>query len=110
MRTATVLAAAWLAILPCALAAQDADPGRGEQAEREHRIGLDEVNRLVGRGVIRRLSDVIATALRRAPGELIDADLLWRGGHYLYEVEILSKGRRVEIYVDAVTLECRGEE
>ena len=110
MRTATVLAATFLAVLPCAVAAQDADLVREEKAEHEHRIGLDEVNRLVGQGAIRRLSEVIAAALRRVPGELIDADLLWRGGHYVYEVEILSKGRRVEIYVDAVTLEGRGEE
>jgi uncharacterized membrane protein YkoI len=103
-----VLAAVWLAVLPCALAAQDV--GREEETEHGQRIGLDEVNRLVAQGVIRRLPEVVATAFRRVSGELMDAHLFRCQGHYVYEVEILSNGRRVEIYVDASTLEIQGKE
>jgi uncharacterized membrane protein YkoI len=110
VRTSAILAMVLLAALPCARAAQQGDSNREEQTEHGRRIGLEEANRLVAQGVIRLLSEVVATALRRVPGELIDADLFWLQGRYVYEVEILNGGRRSEIYLDAATLETRGEE
>ena len=81
-----------------------------EESEREGAIAIEEVNRLVALGAIRPLSEVLAAAQKRFPGELIDVNLLRRHGRYVYEIEILRGGRRVEVYVDAATLQLRGKE
>src|SRR5260370_38761824 len=107
---AWMVLAVWLAMLPCALAAQQIDLGHEEAAEHERGVGLDEVNRLVALGDIRPLAEVVAVALRRVPGELIDADLRLRHERYVYEVGILRDGRPFEIHIDAVTLEYCGRE
>ena len=110
-RMVSIVLAAGIAAVPLVCAAQQRPPAdHDEESEREGAIAIEEVNRLVALGAIRPLSEVLAAAQKRFPGELIDVNLLRRHGGYVYEIEILRGGRRVEVYVDAATLQLRGKE
>jgi uncharacterized membrane protein YkoI len=110
-RIVSIVLAAGIAAAPVVCVAQQRLPAdHDEESERDGAIAIEEVNRLVALGAIRPLSEVLAAAQKRFPGELIDVNLLRRHGRYVYEIEILRGGRRVEVYVDAATLQLRGQE
>lgn len=57
-------------------------------------------------GEIRPLSEVLAVARQRLPGEVIKIELDRDDGVWVYEIKILTpKGRRREIEINAQTLE-----
>ncbi|MBN9082215.1 MAG: peptidase M4 [Rhizobiales bacterium 62-17] len=57
-------------------------------------------------GEIRPLSEVLAVARQRLPGEVIKIELDREDGVWVYEIKILTpKGRRREIEINAQTLE-----
>ncbi|MDH7796266.1 putative membrane protein YkoI [Beijerinckia sp. GAS462] len=57
-------------------------------------------------GEIRPLSEVLAVARQRLPGEVIKIELDRDDGVWVYEIKILTpRGRRREIEINAQTLE-----
>lgn len=71
--------------------------------------GADEVDHdqalaLTERGTILPLQSLVADALQRYPGRFLEAELEHDDGRYIYELEIVTRNRRViELEYDAVT-------
>lgn len=67
-------------------------------------VDHDEALELAERGVILPLQSLIDDALGRYPGRFLEADLEYDDGRYIYELEIVTRDRRVlELEYDAVT-------
>lgn len=67
-------------------------------------IGQDEALRLAEQGHILPLQALIEDALRRFPGRFLEAELERDDGRYTYELEIVTRDRRViELEYDAAT-------
>ena len=67
-------------------------------------IDHDEALALAEQGVILPLQTLIQDALGRYPGRFLEADLERDDGRYIYEMEIVTRDRRVlELEYDAVT-------
>ena len=58
------------------------------------------------RGDIKPLSDVLSVAAKIEAGNVIEVKLERKQGRYIYEIDILtSEGRKVELYLDASSLQ-----
>ena len=67
-------------------------------------VDHDEALELAERGVILPLQTLIADALERYPGRFLEAELEHDDGRYIYEMEIVTRDRRVlDLEYDAVT-------
>lgn len=67
-------------------------------------IDHDQALALTEQGVILPLQSLIADALRRYPGRFLEAELERDDGRYIYELEIVTRDRRViDLEYDAVT-------
>lgn len=67
-------------------------------------IDHDEALELAEQGVILPLQTLIQDALGRYPGRFLEADLERDNGRYIYDMEIVTRDRRVlELEYDAVT-------
>jgi hypothetical protein len=65
----------------------------------------DRVRRDVRSGRIRKLSDVLATAATRNPGDIISVKLKTASNRDFYEIKVLTEGNRVvKLKIDAQTL------
>lgn len=63
------------------------------QAGRE--IDQDEALRLVERGELKPLQEILADALRRYPGRPLEVELELEDGDYRYEIELVTHGGQV---------------
>lgn len=69
-----------------------------------HDIDQDEALRLAEQGRILPLHALIEDALARYPGRFLAAELERDDGRYIYELELVTRDRRVvELEYDAVT-------
>lgn len=69
-----------------------------------HDIDQDEALRLTEQGHILPLHVLIEDALQRYPGRFLVAELERDDGRYIYELELVTRDRRVvELEYDAVT-------
>ncbi|MDX9687481.1 PepSY domain-containing protein [Halopseudomonas formosensis] len=69
-----------------------------------HDIDQDEALRLTEQGHILPLHVLIEDALQRYPGRFLGAELERDDGRYIYELELVTRDRRVvELEYDAVT-------
>lgn len=67
-------------------------------------VDHDEALALTERGTILPLKSLIADALQRYPGRFLEAELEHDDGQYTYELEIVTRDRRViELEYDAAT-------
>nr|WP_285275545.1 PepSY domain-containing protein [Halopseudomonas bauzanensis] len=67
-------------------------------------VDHDEALELTERGVILPLQTLIADALERYSGRFLEAELEHDDGRYIYEMEIVTRDRRVlDLEYDAVT-------
>ena len=67
-------------------------------------VDHDEALELAERGVILPLQSLIADAVKRYPGRFLEAELEYDDGRYIYELEIVTRDRRVlELEYDAVS-------
>lgn len=74
----------------------------GLQAGRD--IDQDEALRLVEEEVVLPLQRFIDDAQERFPGRLLEVELEWDDGRYVYELEIVTRsGIVLELEYDAVT-------
>lgn len=79
--------------------------GAGARDARECRGGQDCALEAVRHGEIRPLSEVLAAARAKVPGEVIGIELEREDGVWVYEIKILTpSGRRREVEIDARTL------
>ena len=73
-------------------------------ADHEHDYDHDRVKRLRDRGEILPLTNIIRNATQERGGRLIEAELEFEHGRYLYELELLDeRGRLWKLYYDAKT-------
>jgi len=85
------------AMLPAALPAQE----RAADCTREQDCALGAFKS----GEIRSLSQVLAVAREKMPGEVVKIELEREKGIWVYEIKILTRsGERREIEIDAQTL------
>lgn len=67
-------------------------------------VDHDQALALTERGTIVPLKSLIADALQRYPGRFLEAELERDDGRYIYELEIITRDRRViELEYDAAT-------
>ncbi|SDS07348.1 Peptidase propeptide and YPEB domain-containing protein [Halopseudomonas sabulinigri] len=67
-------------------------------------ISQDQVLELVEQGRIAPLQQFIDDALARYPGRFLEAELEFDDGLYIYEIEVITRQRRVmELEYDALT-------
>ena len=67
-------------------------------------IDQDEALALTEQGVILPLQSLVDDALRRFPGRFLEAELERDDGRYIYELEIVTRDRRViELEYDATS-------
>ncbi len=67
-------------------------------------VDHDEALELAERGVILPLQSLIADALGRYPGRFLEAELEYDDGRYIYELEIVTRDRKVlDLEYDAVS-------
>jgi uncharacterized membrane protein YkoI len=87
-----------IAALPASLPAQD----RASDCKREQDCALGAFKG----GEIRSLSEVLAVAREKMPGEVVKIELEREKGVWVYEIKILTRsGQRREIEIDAQTLD-----
>lgn len=80
---------------------QAAGESRSRDCERSPDCVLDAFKK----GEIKPLSEVLAIARARVPGEVIKIELEHDDGNWVYEITILTpSGRRREVEIDARTL------
>jgi len=73
-------------------------------ADHERDYDHDRVKRLRDRGEILPLTKIIKNATQERSGRLIEAELEFEQGRYLYELELLDeRGRLWKLYYDAKT-------
>jgi uncharacterized membrane protein YkoI len=85
------------AALPQGAAAEDRRP----DCKRSQDCALDAFKS----GQIRPLSEVLAVAREKVPGEVVKVELEREDGAWVYEIKILTpSGRRREVEIDAHTL------
>ncbi|MEH6491021.1 PepSY domain-containing protein [Halopseudomonas sp.] len=58
-------------------------------------IGQDQVLQLVEQGRIAPLQQFIDDALARYPGRFLEAELEFEDGLYIYEIEVITRQRKV---------------
>jgi len=58
-------------------------------------IGQDQVLQLVEQGRIAPLQQFIDDALERYPGRFLEAELEFEDGLYIYEIEVITRQRKV---------------
>jgi len=88
-------------MLPAALPAQDRAQDRAADCTREQDCALGAFKS----GEIRSLSQVLAVAREKMPGEVVKIELEREKGIWVYEIKILTRsGERREIEIDAQTL------
>lgn len=69
------------------------------------RLDQDQVREAVAAGQIRPLDEVMATAAKALPGQVIKVEVERSHGRIVYELKILgNEGRVREIKIDAATL------
>ncbi len=74
--------------------------GRAHADERG--MQQDALKRAVENGEARPLSDIVAEARGKLPGEIIGVKVEYERGRWLYEFRVIDgKGRLFEVYVDA---------
>ncbi|WP_407920226.1 PepSY domain-containing protein [Halopseudomonas litoralis] len=67
-------------------------------------VDHDEALELAEQGVILPLQSLIGDALGRYPGRFLEAELEYDDGRYIYELEIVTRDRRVlDLEYDAVS-------
>lgn len=67
-------------------------------------IDQDEALALAEQGVVLPLQQFLNDAQRRFPGRLLEVELEWEDGRYVYELELVTRGGVVlELEYDAVT-------
>ncbi len=67
-------------------------------------IDQDEALRLVEQGELLPLQQILDDALGRYPGRLLEVDLEFDEGRYIYEIELVTRDRRViELEYDGQT-------
>jgi uncharacterized membrane protein YkoI len=80
-------------------------------ADDDDRDDHDLARSLVERGEIKPLSEVLARATARHPGEVVSVELDEDDGRWVYEIEVVrTDGRKVEIEIDAATLAVAGDD
>ncbi|SDE74370.1 PepSY domain-containing protein [Rhodospira trueperi] len=117
---ALALACAAIGAAPGAMADDDGYVRRGDamtrdtgyvRTSRDHEDGHghhghdhDRARRLLERGDIQPLSDILARVRDDLPGRIIATELEREDGAYVYEFKVVdSAGRVREVYVDAAT-------
>lgn len=89
----TVLAAATILV--------SAPPSAGADCKRSQDCALDAFKN----GEIKPLSDVLAVARAKVPGEVVKVELDREDGVWVYEIKILAaSGKRRKLEIDASTL------
>lgn len=67
-------------------------------------VGPDAARRLLSEGRIRPLSEILAAANAKVPGEMMAVELEQEDGGYVYDIKILRPDGHVqEVEVDATT-------
>ena len=78
--------------------------GLGASLASADEVDQDEALALTERGAILPLQSLIADELKRYPGRFLEAELERDDGSYIYELEIVTRDRRViELEYDAAT-------
>ena len=67
-------------------------------------VGQDEALQLVEQGELQRLEVIVNDALTRYPGRMLEAELEFEEGRYIYEIEIVTRdGRVMELEYDGAS-------
>ena len=88
-----------------AMAADDADSGDSDDAEKDaEEPGGEAIRDAVSKGEARSLSDILAKVSRTYPGEVVRIRLKGKDEDLQYRIRILQRnGERIEIRVNART-------
>ncbi len=100
---------------PWRVAHADDDEGerhrRGRRRRRGKRRRRHDDDYSYARGAVERgeaapLADILQAVAKRYPGEVVEIEFEREGGRWVYEVKLIdTKGRLLELYVDAKTKE-----
>lgn len=84
---------------------------RYEREWEDHDHSYDRARRAVGRGEILPMAQVLERLQAQVRGEVVDVELEREHGRWVYEFKIIdTKGRLLEVYVDAQTGAVRSVE